>query len=274
MGETGIDCQNGGGKVSKTYRIRRSGKQFGKPLSLLLACALAAFPAFAAEHQAVLDWSARVALTLPVSGVLESVSVQAGQRVKQGELLASLAPALFKAGVLETRADTDRLGEEQADAKRDLDRVQELYARTVASTTELDAAKLRFARASSGLAAAQARLERARRLLSDAELRAPFDALILARHAEPGLVIASQCQPAAVVTVARADELIARAQINAAQAAGLALGSEVEVAVAEVTLVGKVQAVTVGVDNRYSLDVVVPRQSGLLVGQAARIRLP
>lgn len=256
--------------MSKTYRIHRS----GKPLLLLLACTFAAFSVQAVEHQAVLDWSARVALTLPVSGVLERVSVQAGQIVRKGELLASLDPALFKAGVVETRADTDRLGEEQADAKRDLDRVQELYARTVASTTELDAAKLRFARANSGLAAAQARLERARRLLADAELRAPFDALILARHAEPGLVITSQCQPAAVVTVARADELIARAQISAAQAVGLRLGSEAEVALADEILAGKVQAIAVGDDNRVRLDVVVPRRAGLLVGQAVRIRVP
>jgi hypothetical protein len=43
----------------------------------------------------------------------------------------------------------------------------------VSATTELDAAKLRFARAQSGLAATQARLERARRLLAEAELRRP-----------------------------------------------------------------------------------------------------
>lgn len=228
----------------------------------------------AAEYPAVLDWSARVALTLPVSGVLDNVAVQAGQVVKKGELLASLDPALFKAGVAEARADMDRLGEESVDAKRDLDRVQELYSRTVASTTELDAAKLRFARASAGLAASQARVERARRLLADSELRAPFDVLILSRQAEPGLVITSQCQPATIVSVARADEFVARAMISASQAAGIRPGAEAEVLLAESSLKGKVRSLSAGTDYRYSLEVALPRNAGLLVGQSATIRLP
>lgn len=241
---------------------------------LASALFLAANLSMAADYPAELDWSSRVALTLPVSGVLESVSAQAGQIAKKGDVLARLDPALFKVGVAEARADMDRLGEEHVDAKRDLERVQELYARTVASTTELDAAKLRFARASSGLAAAQARVERARRLLTESELRAPFDALILLRHAEPGLVIASQCQPATVFTVARAGEFIARAQLSPAQAAGVHLGVEVEILLAETSLKGRILAISAGVDHRYSLEVAVPRVAGMLAGQAVRIRLP
>jgi len=228
----------------------------------------------AAEYPAVLDWSGRAALTLPVSGVLGSVAVQAGQLVKKGELLASLEPTLFKVGVAEARADMDRLIEESADAKRDLDRVQELYSRTVASTTELDAAKLRFARASSGLAASQARVERARHLLAESELRAPFDALVLNRQAEPGLVITSQCQPAVIVNIARADEIIARAILSASQAAGIRLGTEAKVSVAEMNLKGKVRALAVDADHRYSLEITLPREAGRLVGQPATIRLP
>jgi len=228
----------------------------------------------AAEYPALLDWSGRVTLTLPVSGVLESVAARAGQSIRKGELLASLNPALFKAGVAEARADMDRLSEEQADAMRDLERVRELYARTVASTTELDAAKLRHARASSGLAAAQARVERARQLLADAELRAPFDALILQRHAEPGLVITSQCQPAAVLTVARADQLIARARLDAAQAQSVKPGDAVEVVLAASSLPSQVSAISASPDQHYEIEVAIPRLSGLLPGASVRLRLP
>ncbi|PIV87497.1 MAG: hypothetical protein COW48_11270 [Hydrogenophilales bacterium CG17_big_fil_post_rev_8_21_14_2_50_63_12] len=112
-----------------------------------LSLALVAGNALALDLPATLDWSGRVSLTLPVAGVIEQVNVQAGQTVKKDTLLATLNPTLFKAGVAETRADLDRLIQEEADATRDLDRVKELYARTVSSTTELDAAKLRHARA-------------------------------------------------------------------------------------------------------------------------------
>ncbi len=241
---------------------------------LVSAFSLSGVFAQAAEIPAVLDWSGRVQLTLTVSGVLDNVSAQAGQIVKKGEMLASLDPALFKAGVAENRADMDRLSEEHADAKRDLERVQELYARTVASTTELDSAKLRFSRASSGLAAAQARVEKARHLLAESELRAPFDALILVRHADPGLAITSQCQPATVFTVARVDELVARAQLDVAQAVDIHLGSVAEVSVAGVSLKGKVRSLSVNADHRYTLEVTLPRGAGMLAGQPATIRLP
>jgi len=241
---------------------------------LLLPLLLAAPLVHAAEYPAVLEWSGRVVLTLPVSGVLDNVTAEAGQIVKKGELLASLDATLFKAGVAEARADMDRLNVEHADAQSDLRRVQELYARTVASTTELDAAKLRFARASAGLAAVQARVERARRLLAEAELRAPFDAMILQRHAEPGLVITSPCQPAPVFSIARADQLIARAQLNATQAGAIALGSEAEVALAELTLKGRVKGLTATANHQYLLEVSVPRSAAMLAGQSASIRLP
>lgn len=230
--------------------------------------------AIAAEYPATLDWSGRVNLTLPVSGVLDTVVAQAGQMVKKGELLASLEPTLFKAAVAEVRADLDRLTEEQLDARRDLDRVQELYARTVASTTELDAAKLRYARASASLAATQARLERARRQLADSELRAPFDALILQRHGEPGLVISSQCQPAAVFTVARTDELIARVALTAEQAAAVHLQRNVEAVIGNRVLTAELRALTVDAAMRYSLELALPRTPGLLPGQMLQVRLP
>lgn len=223
---------------------------------------------------ASLDWSGRVSLTLPVAGVLEQINVQAGQMVKKDELLAALNPSLYKAGVAEARADLDRLTQEEADAGRDLERVTELYARTVSSTTELDAAKLRHARARAGLAAAQARTEKARRLLAESELRAPYDAIVLARHGEPGLVITSPCQPAAVLSIARADEWLARAPIDAAQATGVKLGGGADVQVAGQTVKGRVRAMTAQAEGRVLLDVALPRAPGTWAGQAASIRLP
>jgi RND family efflux transporter MFP subunit len=239
-----------------------------------LLLALVAGNALAADLPAVLDWSGRVNLTLPVAGVLEQVNVQAGQVVKKDELLAALNPTLFRAGVAEARADLDRLTQEEADASRDLDRVKELYARTVAATSELDAATLRHARAQAGLAATHARVEKARRLLAESELRAPFDAVILARQGEPGLVITIPCQPAPVVSVARADEWLARAPIEPTLAAGLRLGAAATVQVAGQAVAGRVRGLTVQPDGRVLLDVALPRGPGTWAGQAVGIRLP
>jgi RND family efflux transporter MFP subunit len=241
---------------------------------LALLTFLAATSAAAAELPARLDWSQRVDISASVSGVVETVHVQPGQRVAKGSILASLNPTLFKANLMEARADIDRLGQERADAQRELDRANELYARTVSSTTELDAAKLRHARASALLAAAEARVEKARRLLDESEPRAPFDAVVLDRAAEPGMVVAAQCQPPALVTLARADEMLARAEPGPGQAAGIKAGGPAIVVIAGKTVEGRVAALRARADGRHLLEVAIPRAEGMTAGQAAAIRLP
>ncbi|MEW5771356.1 MAG: efflux RND transporter periplasmic adaptor subunit [Pseudomonadota bacterium] len=245
-----------------------------KPHALLSALLLIAADLQAAEFPAVLDWSGQVALAMPVTGVVETVAAKPGQRLKRGELMAGLNQTVYKAGVAEARAELDRLGEEEAEAKRDLERVQELYARTVSATTELDAARLRHARAASGLAMAQARLEKARRQLAESELRAPFDAVVLARMAEPGLVAATPCQPNPLFNVARDDEILARATLDAEQAARVRLGGKAVVEAAGGSRTGEVRGLGHLGQGKYALEVAIGRDGRLLAGQPATIRLP
>ena len=103
---------------------------------------------------------------------------------------------------------------------------------------------------------------------------APFDAVILARYGEPGLVITSPCQPAAVISLARADEWLARATLDPAQTAGVRLGADASVQIAGQTVRGRVRAVTALAAGRVLLDVAIPRSAGTYAGQTASIRLP
>ncbi len=238
----------------------------------VLLLSLACGPIWAAEIDAILDWSQRVDLATPVAGVVDAVHVQPGQIVKKNALLANLNPRVFEANLMETKADLDRLGQEEADAQRDLARAKELYARTVSSTTELDLAKLRQARASAMLAGAQARVERARRQIEESIVRAPYDALVLARQAEPGMVT-SQCQPAVLLSVARADEILARAEIGAAQAVTLKLGAQASIQAAGQAYSGVLRAIRPA-GTKYLIEVGFPRGAELLAGMTATIRLP
>jgi RND family efflux transporter MFP subunit len=236
------------------------------PLNSALCLALLAATASAAEHPAVLDWSGKVSLAMPVTGVVETVVAQAGQRLKKGDLLAALNSTLFKVAASEAKADVDRITLEERDAKRDLERVKELYARTVSATSELDAAQLRHDRATAALTGAQARLERARRQLEESELRAPFEAIVLARMAEPGLVAATPCQPNPLFTLARADELVASAALTPDQAARIQLGGKAEVQAGDRKLKGQVRSLSQGEDGKYRLEVAIPREKGLMPG--------
>lgn len=146
-------------------------------------------------------WSAEtsrtegVPLTTPVGGVVQSVFVKAGQRVKKGQPLLALDATLFEARVMEAEAGMDRAREDSLDAERELTRAKELYSRAVSSTTEYDAAKLRNARARAASKEAQARLIIARKNKEYSLLRAPFDGVVAERRVEPGMYIATTFQP-------------------------------------------------------------------------------
>lgn len=147
--------------------------------------------------------AADIELSTRVSGVVEDVYVKPGQNVKKGTVLLRLNKVIYQAQVQEAGAESERLRAEAAEAKRDLDRAEELYSRTVSSTTELDSAKLRNTRAQSALTVAEARAIIAKKNLSDTELKAPFSGVVAAVPAAPGVVVASDCQPRALVVMRR-----------------------------------------------------------------------
>jgi Multidrug resistance efflux pump len=142
-----------------------------------------------------------VELSTRVAGVVSAVLVKPGQRVPKGALLLRLDPVIEQARVQAASADLSRLQADAADAQRDLDRVQELYKRTVSSTTELDAAKLRQTRAQAALDIARAQLTIAQKNLQDTELRAPFAGVVTHVPAAPGMVVTNECQPRTLVVI-------------------------------------------------------------------------
>jgi RND family efflux transporter MFP subunit len=150
-------------------------------------------------------WAAdKVNLTTPVSGVVKTVYVEAGQRVKKGAKLLALDDTHFKALVMEAEARLMRARQEAEDAERDYKRAQELFDRGVSATTELDAARLRQARAAANLKEAEARLIIARKNLQDSVLKAPFDGVVSAREAEPGLYVPAGLNPPTLIVLEKA----------------------------------------------------------------------
>lgn len=149
-------------------------------------------------------WAAdRVQLTTPVSGVVKEVYVQVGQRVKKGDKLLALEDTRFKARVMEAEASLIRTKQEVEDADRELSRAQDLYDRGVSSMTEFDAAKLKHARATATAQEAEARVIIAQKNLEDSVLKAPFDGVVKAREAEPGMYVSAQLNPPTLIVLGK-----------------------------------------------------------------------
>lgn len=234
---------------------------------------------WAADIQATLQWSQRVELSTPVSGVVQAVNVEAGDLVRKGQVLLTLDSSALQAKVTESQSEIIRLSAEAAEAKRDLDRVLELHERTVVSTTELDQSRLRQIRGQSLLNEARARLRQNQKALDDASLRAPFDAIVVIRQAEPGLSVAAGLQPQMLLTLARSGEMIARAQLPAPQMEKLKTGQTVSVSVSGVNYNGKIK--TLGLEpikskdeSTYLVDITFPSKEILRAGAPAVVKLP
>jgi RND family efflux transporter MFP subunit len=145
-------------------------------------------------------WAAEsVELSTRVSGVVEKVWVKPGQHVKKGALLLRLDRTVLQAQLAEATAELARAQADASEARRERDRAQELFNRTVSSTSELDAAKLLDARAQATLGVAQARRVIAQKNSQDAELKAPFDGTVSAVPGGPGTVVSADCQPRPLV---------------------------------------------------------------------------
>ncbi len=141
----------------------------------------------------------RVELTTRVSGVVEQVLVKPGQRVKKGAVLLRLDRTVLQALLDEANAEHARADADEEDAKREFERAEELFNRTVSSTSELEAATLRHTRAKAALASAMARRTIAQKNLNDAELKAPFSGVVSAVPGGPGTVVTAECQPRTLV---------------------------------------------------------------------------
>lgn len=159
-------------------------------LALAGGCLGAGSPLQAAE---------RVELTTRVSGVVEHVLVKPGQRVKKGAVLLRLDRTVLQALLDEANAEHARADADEEDARREFERGEELFNRTVSSTSELEAATLRHTRAKAALASAIARRTIAQKNLNDAELKAPFAGVVSAVPGGPGTVVTAECQPRTLV---------------------------------------------------------------------------
>lgn len=250
-----------------------------KNLILLLVTALVSPLLCAAEVTATLHWSHRVELSLPVSGVVQSVHVNAGDLVKKGQALLSLDNIIFQARVNESQAVLKRLTAELDEARRDFDRVRELHERTVVATAELDQARLRLTRAESMLAEARANLRQQQKLLDDSILRAPYDAMVLQCFAEQGMSVAAGLQPQILLVLAKPGEMLARFYLPATQIEKLKAGQTVSVQVGSESVAGKIKTlawepIKIKEEMLYQVDVSLVTGSPVRAGTPALVRLP
>jgi len=151
-----------------------------------------------------------------MSGIIEAVSVDFNDRVKQGQVLARLNTDEQRAKVVQTQAALEvaeaRVLQAAAtvlETDLKLKRCQTLAAKGLCPPQDKDAAQAAYARARADEASAKAQVSQARATLeveqarlAKAVIRSPIDGIVLKRQIEPGQTVAASLQAPVLFTLA------------------------------------------------------------------------
>ncbi len=164
----------------------------------------------------VVEASRTAAIASPVAGILATVEVDTGDRVKTGQVLARLESSVEEALVEEARTRARAQGEVIAAqrrleyARRKLERMANLRQKKTVSTQEYEDAALEVRLAEAELRMQRERVELSRIILRRAEaelarrtLKSPMDGVITQRHLSPGEFVKEE----PVLEIARLDPL-------------------------------------------------------------------
>lgn len=151
-----------------------------------------------------------------VSGTIAKLYADFNSKVKQGQVVAELDQAKFKARVEEAKANLAAAQASLAKAKvtvedtrRTLTRATELRKRDLISQSELDSAQTAYDAAVSQHEVAKAQVEQAQAALSQASvdlaytvIQSPVDGIVVSRNVDFGQTVAASLQAPTLFTIA------------------------------------------------------------------------
>jgi len=218
---------------------------------------------------------ARVAPEVP--GRVVEMRVDAGSRVKAGQVLAVLDDSSIRQEVAAARARLAQAEANLSNARAEWERAQNLFAQKFISESRLDSARTALNAAQAERNAAAAQLARAEAGLAYTQVKAPFDGVVAERFvnqgdmAQPGQPLLLLYQPGALRAVAQVPQERIR-QLGQPLAASIEVAGQNEV--------WQALGVTVlpAVDPRTQTQTVradLPRNAGdrLVPGTFARLEI-
>ena len=182
-----------------------------------------------------------------VTGLLVSISVEEGSRVKKGQIIARLenedvtaAKHQAEANLNVARHNLEQARAELQDATLSFNRNKELLAHDFVSRADYDASEARYKRAIAAVDAAEAAVRANTAGLQGANvnigytlIRAPFDAVVLTKNADVGDIVtpigAAAEAKAAVVTIADMNSLQVEVDVSESNLGNVQVGQPCEI---------------------------------------------
>jgi HlyD family secretion protein len=166
-----------------------------------------------------------------VSGNISRLYVDFNSRVKKGQVIAQIDPALFEGALLQATADLgnaranlavaqanlQKAHAAQVQTKADYERIRNLAEHAIMSPQQLDLAKVNYDTAVASLSAAEAQVNQAEAQVQQktaavkvaqtnvayTTIRAPIDGTVIARNVDVGQTVAASLQAPTLFTIAQ-----------------------------------------------------------------------
>ena len=209
-----------------------------------------------------------VVVSARITGIVETITVDRGSVVTQGQTLATLDPRALDADVREAKEDMDL-------KKAEYDRAQSLVDSKIGSVQDLDSKKAQYA-------VAAARWEKAKTQRDYAVIRAPFAGVVTEKYARIGQkVIEDGDEP--LFRIMSTEPLLARVYLREDWLLRVRLGETVEVVperFPDAKTTGEVRFISPTVDpasGTFQVMIQVrkrPGQPALRPGVAVQVRFP
>jgi HlyD family secretion protein len=129
-----------------------------------------------------------------VSGTVRRIEADFNQRVKAGQVLAELDPALFAAALAQSRASLANAQAQLDLAEANAARMQTLFSQEYVSRQELDQALAARAQAAAQVRQARAQVTRDETNLGFSVIRSPVDGTVINRQVDVGQTVAASFQ--------------------------------------------------------------------------------
>ena len=210
-----------------------------------------------------------------LAGNVLELPVRAGDRVRSGQLLGRIDAREADSGVLRGDAAVAQASAEWRNASLQAERTRELRRQGFVSRAALDVAETQLQATQAGVQQARAARTQARVACSFAELRAPFDGIVLATHVEPG-ELATPGRP--LLTLYQPGAMRASVHVPASSAALARAARETEVQLPDGRWVAATRRTempstdAVSQTNEWRLELPAAIGSALPPGQAVRVR--
>lgn len=168
------------------------------------------------EQREIIEWQEftgrfeaveEVAIRARVTGYLDAVHFDDGQRVNKGDLLFEIDPRPFQATLARAEAELSRVQSQLKLSELEVNRGERLLTQKAISAEEVDSRRARFQEASANVAAARAAVQTAALDLQYSKISAPVSGRISSRNIDIGNLVTTDSSAMPLTTIVKTDPL-------------------------------------------------------------------